>query len=367
MKFHKPDYIYIVSIGILLAFGLLMLFSASSPEAYGKFSDSYFFIKRQILFGVIPGAILFFVCSQLDYHLWFRWAKPLFYFSILLLVLVLIPGVGGDIGTARSWFKIAGISFQPSELVKLTMIFYLAGWLETVKQLDPKEWRHYFLPFIFVLLIVGGLLMKQPDLGTFIIIFIIAVAVFLAGGGHWFYLFGVGGAAFLGFVVLIFTSSYRLNRLMTFLNSKNDVLGVGYHINQALLAVGSGGLWGLGWGHSRQKFQYLPEVSADSIFAIIAEELGFVISTLFVLFLGFIFWRGLNIAKKAPDKFGRLLAVGVSTWLIGQSFVNIGAMIGVSPLTGVPLPLVSHGGTAMTVLLAGLGIVVNVSRQTRQI
>jgi len=184
----------------------------------------------------------------------------------------------------------------------------------------------------------------------------------LAGGGHWFYLFGVGGTALLGFVVLIFTSSYRLNRLMTFLNSKNDVLGVGYHINQALLAIGSGGLFGVGYGLSRQKFEYLPEVVGDSIFAVISEEMGFIVTLGLVAMFVFFLWRGIKIAKEAPDAFQKYLVVGIVSWITVQAFINIGSMTSLMPMTGVTLPFVSYGGTSLAICMAAVGIVLNVSR-----
>jgi len=363
----KPDQQLIWLVGFLTVFGLIMVFSAGVAVGWQKFNDSYWFVKHQIIFGLIPGLIFFAIFAKIDYFKLKSLAVPMLVFSIILLILVYIPGVGSGYGTARSWINFFGFSLQPSEIVKLTFLIYLVAWLSEKGEKRLQDLHQGFLPFIMVLLIVMLLIGGQPDTGSMSIIVLTSLAVFFVAGGSLIHLSWLSAAGFLGLWLMIKFSPYRADRLNTFLHPELDPQGIGYHINQALLAVGSGGLWGLGWGHSRQKFQYLPEVSADSIFAVIAEELGFIITSLFVLFLGFIFWRGLNIAKKAPDRFGQLLVVGVSTWLIGQSFVNIGAMIGVLPLTGVPLPLVSHGGTAMAVLLAALGIVVNVSRQTRQV
>lgn len=367
MEEQRPDYRFLACIGAWLFFGLLALFSASSPEAYVKFGSPYYFTLRQIAYGFLPGLFLFFLTYKIDYHVWLRWAKPLFYVSLALLVLVLIPSLSGGYGTAKSWFVIFGMSFQPTELAKLTMILFLANWLSGLLSEDYGNWKKVFLPFLIVLAVLGALIIKQPDMGTLMIMCLIALAVYFSAGTPIMYSLGVMllGLGSVGAMVL--AAPYRLKRLLTFLDTQSDVLGAGYHINQALLAVGSGGLWGYGYVHSRQKFQYLPEVSADSIFAVIAEEMGFLVCVLGILLVGYVFWRGLKIAKGAPDMAGRLITVGVITWLVGQSAVNIGAMLGLMPLTGVPLPLVSHGGSAMVTMLAALGVVANISKQIKPV
>ncbi|MEK7189432.1 MAG: putative peptidoglycan glycosyltransferase FtsW [Patescibacteria group bacterium] len=366
MRVHKSDYIFLISIAVLLAFGLLTLFSASSAEGLVKFQDGYFFIKRQILLGVLPGLILFYFTSRIDYHWWRKFARPLFYFSLLLLVLLLIPGIGDKVGTAKSWFVIGGFSFQPAELLKLTLIFYLGAWLADSTEENFYHWREHFLRFVIVVAVFSFLILAQPDFGTLMILLLIAFAVYYSAGGRLTHLACLVGAGLLGVAGLVWSGKYGrlLERFTVFLNPGFDSQGLGYQISQALLAIGSGGIWGLGWGHSRQKFQYLPEVRADSIFAIIGEELGFLISALFIVFLIFIFWRGMKIAMSAPDRFGKIVVIGVMVWMIGQSFINIASMTGLLPLTGVPLPLVSHGGTALAIMLAALGVVVNVSKNT---
>lgn len=366
MRVHKPDYIFLTSIAALLAFGLLTLFSASSAEGLAKFSDGYFFIKRQLLLGVLPGLILFYFTTRIDYYWWRKLARPLFYFSLFLLVLLLIPGIGDKIGTAKSWFVISGFSFQPAELLKLTLIFYLGAWLADFAAEDFYQWRRGFLPLAMIIAAISALILMQPDFGTLMILLIIAGTVYFSAGGRLTHLACLAGAGLLGVAGLVWSGKYGrlLERFTVFLNSSFDAQGLGYQLNQALLAIGSGGFWGLGWGHSRQKFQYLPEVRADSIFAIIGEELGFLISALFIAFLCFIFWRGMKIASSAPDRFGKIVVIGIMVWMIGQSFINIASMTGLLPLTGVPLPLVSHGGTALAIMLAALGVAVNVSRST---
>lgn len=366
MRIHKPDYIFLTSVAVLLFFGLLTLFSASSAEGLVKFQDGYFFIKRQLLLGVLPGLILFYFTSRIDYHYWRKLARPLFYFSLLLLIILLIPGVGDKVGVAKSWFIIGGFSFQPAELLKLSLIFYLGARLTDSIEKNFLNRRNNFLQFVFVIAVISILILMQPDFGTLTILLIIALVIYYSAGGRLTHLAYLVGAGLLGVAGLVWSGKYGrlLERFTVFLNPNFDTQGLGYQISQALLAIGSGGFWGLGWGHSRQKFQYLPEVRADSIFAIIGEELGFLISFLFIIFLGFIFFRGMKIASNAPDKFGKIVVIGVMIWMMGQSFVNIASMTGLLPLTGVPLPLVSHGGTALAIMLAALGVVVNVSRST---
>lgn len=367
MQNHKPDYIFIALIAVWLIFGLLMLFSASAPTGLAKLNDAYFYIRRQMLFGVLPGLALLWFCSRLNFRFWERFAWLFLGLSVLLLILVLIPGVGGNYGTvSRSWLTFLGFSFQPAELAKLALILALSAWFSRLRVEDLSDWRRAFLPFVLVLCVVAGLILGQPDLGTLTIIILIALSVYFASGVSWAFVVGLIAAFGVGFLALIVGDEHRRNRLLIFLNLQDDPSGAGYQINQALLAIGSGGFWGLGWGHSRQKFQYLPEVSADSIFAIIAEELGFIAVILFLLLLVGFLWRGIRLAMHAPNHFAKLVVVGVVVWLTGQTLVNISAMIGLLPLTGLPLPLISHGGTAMAVTLAALGIVINISKQSKE-
>ncbi|MFA5187929.1 MAG: putative lipid II flippase FtsW [Patescibacteria group bacterium] len=363
---HRADYRFIITLAVIIIFGLIMLSSASVSLAYEKFNNSYHYLQHQIIFGLIPGVILFFIFSLIDYRTWKKMAFWFLVSSVVLLVAVFVPGIGADYGNAKSWLDILGFSFQPSELVKLTFLIYLSAWLENRGQKKASDFTEGLKPFLSVLSLITLLLLLQPDLGTMTIILLVSLVVYYIGGAKISHLLGIGLASLLGLFVLIKIAPYRTARLMTFLHPELDPQGIGYHINQAFLAIGSGGFWGRGFGMSRQKFQYLPEVAGDSIFAIIAEELGFIVSALLILGLLYLVYRGFKIAQNAPDNFAKLLVVGVMAWIIVQTFVNIGAMVGLLPLTGVPLPFVSYGGTSMTVLLAACGIVVNISRQTRE-
>jgi cell division protein FtsW len=245
--------------------------------------------------------------------------------------------------------------------VKLTFLFYLAGWLEA-RSGRGKEIRTGVAPFALTLGVILGLLILQPDVGTMSVIAAMSLCVYFLAGAPMTHVLGLLVAGVAGLALLIGLAPYRAARFMTFLNPELDPEGVGYHINQALLAIGSGGFFGLGYGHSRQKFQYLPEVTNDSIFAVAAEELG-MIGALFllVLFLAFL-WRCIRIAQAAPDPFGRLVVLGIASWIVIQAFVNIGSMVALLPMTGVPLPFISYGGTSFAITLAAIGVVLNVSK-----
>ncbi|MBU0597233.1 putative lipid II flippase FtsW [Patescibacteria group bacterium] len=361
----KADYVLLLYFIILLIFGLIMLTSASSPVGYAQFGDKYFFIKRQLLYGVIPGLVAFFVFAKLDYKILKKYSLSIFIGLVSLLVLVFIPGIGSDLGTStNSWIMIAGRSFQPAEFAKLGLVIFLSAYLAKVGKdiVDPKLG---FLPSLMFGMIPVVLIVLQPDIGTVSILFAILFGlIFIAGAKLW-HMGALAIVGVIGLILMVLVAPYRAARLTTFLHPELDPQGIGYHINQAYLAVGSGGFFGLGLGHSRQKYQYLPEVHADSIYAVIAEEMGFLFSGALIVLLILIASRSLQIAKRAPDKFCQLLVAGIIIWFMSQSFLNIGAMVGLTPLTGVPLPFVSHGGTALMVSMAGVGILINVSKLTK--
>ncbi|TAN32669.1 putative lipid II flippase FtsW [Patescibacteria group bacterium] len=360
---QRTDRFFLASVFVLVIFGLMALTSASAPLGFAKFNDSYFFIKKQLLFGLAPGVLLFFLLAHARYEIWKKLAWLVYAFSIILLLLVFIPGVGLVINGAHSWLGIFGYTFQPAEFAKLAMIIMLAGLLAEPRK-DYADFKTGLLPILAVIAPIPLLILLQPDVGTLSIVAVIIFGMLFAGGIRRAHLFVLGVVAVLGLVALLVAAPYRATRLTTFLHPELDPKGVGYQTNQAHLAIGSGGWWGLGLGHSRQKFQYLPEVHADSIFAIIGEEMGFIATTIFVVLLAVIGLKGLKIAQRAPDPFGRLLVSGIMVWFMWQSFLNIGGMVGLLPITGVPLPFVSSGGSALVVALAAMGIVASVSRNS---
>lgn len=355
----RPDYILILILFILVIFGLIMVSSASVASSQGNFGDSYYYLKHQVFNGFIPGLISFLILQRIPYHYFKKWSVFLFVFNLLLLLLVLM--VGEEYNGAKSWLRIGGFTFQPSEMVKLTFILYLATWFSSHEK-TIKDWKETFLPFVTVMGLLVMLLLLQPDIGTLGMIIMPALAMYFLAKGNLKHLFLIIVAGAGGVFLLVKMAPYRLNRLLVFLNPQIDPLGIGYQINQALLAVGSGGILGLGLGRSRQKFNYLPEVQGDSIFAIIAEELGLIGALLLVSLFVFLLWRCFQIARGMPDRFSQLTIYGIASWITIQALVNIGANLSLLPLTGVPLPFISYGGTALALAMAAMGIVVNISK-----
>ena len=352
-----------LSVFALVGIGLLTIASAGVSYGNIRFNDPYYFFKEQLV-GLAVGTLLLLVAERVPYQLWRRFVVPLFAVALIFLVLVFIPGFGTTVYGAARWVDLGLFSFQPSEIMKIAIIFYLAAWLSRRGQRTSQDFYEGFLPFFIVLSVVGFLIIKQPDTGTLGLIFCISLSIFFASGANLRHIAGLIGLAFFALFVLIKIAPYRMQRFLVFLNPEHDPLGAGYQMTQAFLAIGTGGWFGVGLGHSRQKFNYLPEPVTDSIFAVLAEETGllggaFVIS-LFLFFL----WRGIRVARQAPDKFGELLAVGIVAWVVCQAFINIAAITGLIPLTGIPLPFISFGGTSLAVLMAAVGVLLNISRHS---
>ena len=341
-----------------------MLFSASSVVSYEKFGNTYHYLSRQVI-SILIGLAAFYIVSRIDYHVWKKWAIFFLFCSIFLLLVVFVPGIRSSYGTARSWINIFGLSFQPSELVKLSFLIYLAAWLE-VKNNQLSNFANGVFPFVVILGVISLLMAAQPDLGTLFIIIFMSAMVFFVAGGRMIHIVVAGLLAVCALLLFMrFNTSYQSDRFKCLENPNYSAQDKCYQINQSLIAVGSGGWFGRGIGQSRQKFMYLPEVWGDSIFPIISEEVGFIFSSLLILLFLFVFYRGLLIARAAPDIFGRAMATGIVAWLAVQTFLNIGGMINLIPMTGVPLPFISAGGSAMLSALIGAAIIVNISRQTK--
>ncbi len=362
MKFHQADYFLIFIIFALVVFGLVILSNPSIILSQDAFGESYYFLRHQ-LFSVFLGLILFFVCQKIYYKHWQKFAFFLVIFSIFLLILVLVPKIGYGYGDAKRWIALGPFSFQPFELAKLAFIIYLTALLS--RKDKGNSIKESLTPFLVMAGAIGFLVIIQPDFSALMILMAVALSIYFLAGMKISYLLGLASLALIGCFALIKTAAYRANRLTVFLHPEMDPQGIGYQINQALLTIGSGGLFGLGLGHSIQKWRYLPEPIGDSIFAIVAEELGLIGAGFLVVLFILLAWRGFKIAKNAPDKFGELLAGGIVSWLFLQAFINIAAISGLIPLTGLPLPLISYGGSAMIISLAGLGILVNISKYTK--
>jgi len=362
-KSHKkPDYLLAVLVFGLVVFGLIVVSSASVVVSYDTYGDSHQFLRDQLVSALI-GLVAFVVVAKINYKFWQKNAWIMLMLTLIFLFLVFIPGIGFEHGGARRWVSVGPIFFQPSEVIKLTFIIYLSGWL-TKKGQKIKDFSLGYLPFLTIMGVIAALIMMQPDLGTMLVIsFSASVLFFVAGADIKHILLTlVGGIGLVWLMVSL--SPYRMARLTAFLNPEENLLGIGYHIQQALVAIGSGGWMGRGFGRSIQKFSYLPEVVGDSIYAVLAEELGFIRVLLFLLVYSFLILRGYQIAKRAPDMFSRLLAVGITSWIAFQAFVNMAAMLSLVPLTGLPLPFISYGGSSLIITLVGVGVLYNISKYT---
>ncbi|MFT5849502.1 MAG: cell division protein FtsW [Patiriisocius sp.] len=319
----------------------------------------------QIVFGIIGGGIGLFLTSQIHYRNWRKFAFYIFLATCLLTLAVFIPGLGFGHGGAQRWIIIAGFSFQPAELLKVGYIIYIATWLSgTQKQIS--SFVHGTLPFLGITSIVGAILLLQPDTDTFLLIGMAGVAMFVTAGGRWRDVGLMVLGAIMLLAILAFSRPYIMDRFTTFLDPSTDPQGSSYQIQQSLISIGSGGFAGRGFGQSIQKFEYLPEPIGDSIFAVYSEEFGFLGSVFLIGLLSFFTFRGYKIASHASDLFGMLLVVGFMTLIVIQAFLNIGAMLSLAPLMGLPLPFVSHGGTALLTTLTAVGIVLNVSKYQKK-
>jgi cell division protein FtsW len=359
---HSPDKGLLFVIGGIVLFGLLSLSSASAIISYKKFGDPYHDLKHQLI-PLTIGLIAFWFFANYDYRKLKKYAFVFLIFSIFLLILVFIPWLSAGHGKSRSWIEIFGQSLQPSEFVKFSFLLYLAAWLEARKK-DLHSVNQSLVPFLASLGIIAFLVILQPDVGTLSILGLNALVVYFVAGGKTKHILFILLFAFIGFLVIVQMKEYQKNRIRCVIDPSFDKNGACYQINQSLIAVGSGGFWGRGISGSKQKYMYLPEVSSDFIFAVIAEEVGMFYSIILIGAYIYIFYRGYRISINAPDDFGKILAIGIVSWITIQMMVNIGGIINVIPMTGVPLPLISHGGSAILTALAAMGVLINISKQT---
>jgi len=361
-KPHHPDYLLSIAVFALVVFGLIMVSSASVVQSFENTGDTYFYFKRQLLWGVTFGLIAMFVFSRISYEKYKKLGLPMLIVTFVLLVAVLI--FGRQLGGSKSWIFIGNMSFQPTEIVKLLFVIYLAVWLEK-RQAKLQSFREGFWPFLILLGAVAILVMLQPDIGTLAVIMITAIVVYFVAGGAWKHILALLGITAAGLLAAVKIFPHAASRFTAFLHPELDPQGIGYQINQALLAIGSGGIIGLGLGNSRQKFNYLPEASGDAIFAIVGEELGFIWGVLLIFLFIFVAYRGYQIARRTDNTFGKLVAVGITTWIIFQAFINLAGVLNLIPFTGLPLPFISYGGSAMISTLIAVGILLNISCYTK--
>ncbi|MBI4120444.1 MAG: putative lipid II flippase FtsW [Parcubacteria group bacterium] len=357
---NKAVVTFQITTAVLVLVGIAFLANTSIPISQSNFGESYYYLRHQVIFGLGLGLAVFFVFSRINYLVLRRWALPAVIAVAVLLAAVFLPKIGITSGGARRWLNIAGFTFQPSEIAKLALIIYLAHWLETKKN---KITNHgLVLPFLAWVGLVGGLVLLEPDYGTFTLIAVVALAMYFGAGAKIKPILLtalIGGVILLG---LMLAEPYRRARVLSFFNPQHDVAGVSYQQNQALIAIGSGGLWGKGLGKGVQKYSYLPETIGDSVFAIISEEFGWLGA---VVILGiFLIWilSCLKIAARSRHIFGHHLALGIAAWIGLQTFFNVLGILGLIPFSGIPLPFISYGGTALVTELAAVGIIVNIAK-----
>ena len=347
-------------IAILLAIGAIMVYSSSAIYAYENIGDSLFFFKRHVLFMALGAAAALFFMS-FDYRRLRVYSRHIALLVILLLMVVLVPFLGSEVGGARRWFRIWNFSFQPAEMAKLGLIIYLADFLSR-KSSYINNFLHTLLPLLIVTGTVMGLILLQPDLGTVIVIGSFTLILLFCAGIRWAYIAALFVLSLPAFYLLIYKVPYRWRRIKVFLNPWEDPRGTGFQIIQSFLALGSGGLFGVGLGMSKQKLFYLPEAHTDFIFSIIGEELGLMgslsVTTLFIILI----WQGMRIAFKAKDSFGKFLSLGVISMIALEVIINIGVTIGALPTKGLPLPFISYGGSALVFHMIAVALLLNVAK-----
>jgi cell division protein FtsW len=359
MRKKRPDFILLFTILALVLSGLIMILSASSIKAEQLFSNSYYFFNNQLKYLVVA-VIISLVIYKFKYEKLKNLAPYLLLIALGSLILVLIPGVGRMAGGSRRWLPLGPISFQPSEFAKFTLVIYLAAYIAKNKE-QMKKFKEGILPPIIVIALIAFLILMEPDLGTAVTLSAVAAAMIFVGGIKISLFLILGVSATLISFAAIFSEAYRRERLLTFLNPWQDPLDSGYHIIQSLLALGSGGLFGVGAGNSHQKFLYLPEPGTDFIFAVLGEEFG-LIGTLFVISLYFVLtWRGLRIAARVDDPFASMLAVGITSMIVIQALINMAVVTSLMPVTGITLPLISYGGSSLVINLTALALLLNIS------
>jgi cell division protein FtsW len=358
---RRIDKTLFFTVVVLLFFGLILFGSAALGVLSSNEAKFYAIIETQLIFALLGGSCALCIGMTIPYTWYKKYAYIFFGLGLLLTSLVFVPGLSRYHGGAHRWIDIGSFTLQPSEFLKIAFVFAVAAWCTTYRT-RFKEWQYGLLPYMVAAALVSVLLLAQPDFGTYSVIMAGSFAVYFVGGARSKHIYFLVGICLFGAIFLISSRPYMMERVKTFFNASEDIRGASWQVHQSLIAIGSGGLVGRGLGQSVQKFNYLPEPIGDSIFAVLGEELGFLGVIILLVLYGIVGVRGYAISMYAEDQFGRLLGVGIVTIIIGQTVLNTGSMLGVLPLTGVPLPLVSHGGTALMAALFELGVLLNISK-----
>lgn len=369
---NQFDFILCITVLLLLSLGIIMVLSASAPSALSTTGNSYTYVKKQLLFA-IAGLFVMFFLSKVDYRFYKKYYWYIYFVSWMVLLLVVVPGLGYSVKGATRWIKIGGFQFQPSELTKIGMIIFFAGYLSDHKS-ELQEFKRGFLkPLAFLIPPIGILYVVQNHFSVSLVIAVIVLVMMFMAGSRLKYFLVVGIVVvsailgLLGIMQMKGSESFRLDRISTYFDPWADAQGTGYQTVQSLYAIGSGGMFGLGLGNSKQKYLYIPEPHNDFIFSILAEELGFIGCILVIALFAIFIWRGILVSMKAKDMFGSLVAIGITTLIAIQAVINIAVVTGTVPTTGMSLPFFSYGGTALLLLLANVGILLNISRSSSKV
>lgn len=358
-RVHEPDWWLLAIVATLVVIGIVMVFSATAGMEPGTLGANAYLIRHLAFIGV--GVLAMLILMHIDYRIWRVLSMPAILTTLILLGLVLL--IGTEVYGARRWFDLGVTQAQPSELAKPALVIYLAGWL-CAQGTRLQHWGVGVIQFCFVLCPLVGLVMLEPDMGTSLVLATIGIGMMFVAGARKVHAAGLIVFGGLFFLTLALSADYRRERILAFLNPESSTSDTGWHLLQARLALGDGGLFGVGLGASRQKFTWLPAPHNDAIFAVIGEELGMIGAALVIALFGLLGYRGMMIASRSSDRFGMLVSVGISTWLMFQALFNIGGVSAAIPFTGITLPFISYGGSSMVVSLAAIGILLNVSKQT---
>lgn len=358
-KLADYDVVLLLMVVALTSFGIVMVYSASSVMAAKNFHDGAYFLKRQLIFALVGfgGA---FAAMRIDYQYWRKLSVPFLLVSLVLLVAVLVPGIGGKVKGASRWIRLPGFNLQPSEFTKIALIFYLAYSIDK-KQDRIRLLSAGFLPYMVVLMILLGLLLKQPDMGSALTLAAVTILMLFAAGTRLVFILGSGMVALPFLIYLVAHSAYRLKRIQAFMNPEQDPTGIGWQIIQSKYAFGAGGIFGQGLGEGKQKLFYLPEAHTDFILSVVGEELGFIGVVIIIGMFFILVQRALRIAMAAQDSFGRFLALGIAVLFAIEASVNMGVVTGLLPTKGLALPFLSYGGSSLLISLFAVGVLLNIS------
>lgn len=363
-KRHAPDYLLLAAILALVCLGVVMVFSASTSVSQSRFGNPWYLIRRQLLWAAL-GAGAMFLTSKINYWKWQQLSLLGLLGTVVLLLLVWVPGIGISVNGSSRWVSLGFTGVQPSEIAKVTLMIWVAQMITK----NPERLKSFIrgtLPMLLVIGFLSGLVLLQPDLGTAVALAMVACLVLFAAGLPVAQMVFLGAVGASGIALAIIMAPYRMARFMTFLDPWKDPTDKGYQVIQSLYAIGPGGLFGRGLGKSLQKQFFLPEPHNDFIFAVTAEELGFIGGAALMLLFALIAIRGLRVAVRAPDRFSSLVATGITSMVVSQAMINFAVVTGSMPVTGIPLPLVSYGGSSLLIIMASLGILLNISKFCRE-